>query len=430
MQSADGRLRRFLVHWPKQGLANGYYLDLYWKSTAFRGWVRQPFGSRVWPVGKPVRTSIAWRNVIHDKPRTLAAVSGVVFAVLLVFMQLGFYTACRTSATMIYDACDFDAILLAKPYVHMRLSHTFPRERLDQAQGVPGVAEAIPLYLAPALWRNVETKKTREVLLLGFDPAKRPFVDEALNALAGQLSQPDVAVMDQIARPLIGPHPAGTVTEVNGRRIKIAADYRRGAGLVADGTLLVSDLNYARLTGQTQLDRVQLGLIRFAAGADREKSLSELRKILPTDTVVWPRAELERLERHFFLDVKPLGFMFQSGVWIGFIVGAVILYQILSADVANQSPQYATLKALGYRSMFLYGVVVKQGLYYALLGFAPALALAFILYEAVRRLADLPMHLTPGLIGFVFALCLAMCTVSGLLAVRKVDAADPADLFA
>jgi len=376
-----------------------------------------------------MKTSIALRNLLHDKRRALVATSGVAFAILLVFMQLGFYTTCRTSATLVYDSCDFDAILLSTLYVHLGNCSTIPRARIRQALSLPGIASVVPVGAATLRWRNAATGVGRSVAVLGVDPDDSPFCDPDINRSLHMLKKPDTAIMDRIARPIVGPHGVGTVSEINGRRIEVVADYCRGPGMTAHGSLVVSDLTMSRLSGKTSKNRVQLGFVRFDSTADPDAVLRQLRDHLPKDTRVWSRAQLETHEQYYFVHVKPVGFMFTSGIFVGFLVGAVIVYQILSADIANQIPQYATLKALGYRSVHLYRIVVAQGLLFAIVGYCPALALSVGLYALVRNLTDLPMYLTPQHVALVFAASVGMCTLSGLLAVRKVNAADPADLF-
>src|SRR5713226_9432025 len=114
-----------------------------------------------------VRTPLAWKNVVHNKVRTLASLSGVTFAILLIFMQLGFYDVCFRSSTMIFDQLDFDIALLSPQYVHLRAAHFFPRRRLDQARRVPGLASAIPLYVTNGVYRNPTSRSEREILVLG-----------------------------------------------------------------------------------------------------------------------------------------------------------------------------------------------------------------------------------------------------------------------
>lgn len=372
--------------------------------------------------------SLAWKNAVHDRRRTIAATAGVAFAILLQFMQLGFYSACKTSSTMVYDSLDFDAVLVSTRYMHLRQSGTIPRARLYQARGVIGVESATPLYVTSGFWRNVATHVRREILILGINPSDQPFQVAAMNQQLDQLRTPDSAIIDRKARPIIGPHSVGTVTELNGQRIKVIADYKRGCGLIADGSVLVSDLTMSRLLG-APLTEVQLVLVRFANSSDAIQVVHELRAALPEDTQVWSRDELQNYEQYFFMNIKPVGFMFTSGMFVGFVVGAVILYQVLSADVAKHIPQYATLKAIGYGPSYLYRLVITQGFVFALLGFVPALLLSFGLYAIVEHFADLPMQLSLDRIATVLASSVGMCSLAGLLAIRKVNSADPADLF-
>lgn len=374
-------------------------------------------------------TLLAWRNVLHDKQRTLTALSAVIFAIFLLFMQLGFYTGAIASATMVYDTLRFDAIVLAKPYVHMRQSYTIPRAWLSQGGGVRGVEAVMPVYVSTAEWRNIVNYRTREILLLGVCTTDRPFTREDINCAVPRLRQPDTGIMDRIAKPPIGPHPVGTVSEVNGRRIEVVADYSSGTGLLADGTLIVSDVTLSRLTGNRSLEAVNLGLVSFAPGADPAAVLAGLRAALPSEANIWSREELRAHEQHYFIGVKPIGILFSSGLYIGFIVGAVILYQILSADVAKRIRQYATLKAVGYGPGYVSRVVMVQGLLLGGLAYVPAIGLAAVLYAILRATADLPVYLTVPRAAFILAMSLVMCLVAGFLAIRKVNRANPADLF-
>jgi putative ABC transport system permease protein len=199
--------------------------------------------------------------------------------------------------------------------------------------------------------------------------------------------------------------------------------------LICDGIAIVSDLTFASLTRQRAMNGVQLGLVRFAPGADPAEVRARLRERLPEETLVWSPEELKAHEQHFFLRVKPVGFMFTSGLYVALIVGAVILYQVLSADISKHLRQYATLKAMGYGATYLRGVVMTQGLLLGVLAYLPALVLGQVLYIVVARMTDLPMYMTLAKVLLVFGLSAGMCMAAGLLAIRKVNSADPADLF-
>lgn len=376
-----------------------------------------------------MRTPLAWRNTMHNKVRTFAALCGVAFAILLVFMQLGFYDSCSTSATMVYDLLEFDVVISSPQYVHLRKPGTIPRVRLRQASAVPGVSRVYPLFAFDAEWRNPTTFFLRELFVLGVQPSDRIFKNRRINDLLPEIVRPGTALMDEIAQPLFGPHSPGTVAEVNGRQVEIVGSYRQGTGFIAGAAIIVSEGTFHRIMGGYPVNRPHLGLVKLEPGADADAVVAKLRERLPSDVVVRTRAELSKSEKHYFIDVKPVGFMFKSGVLIGFLVGAVILYQILASEITNHLREFATLKAIGYGPGYLNGLVMKQGVYFALLGFLPALILSVGLYWIVRVAAKLPMYLTADRVVFVLVFSIVMCAVSGMLAIRKLSAADPADLF-
>src|SRR5882762_1933243 len=101
-----------------------------------------------------MRTFLAWRNLVHNKVRTLVAVAGVTFAVVLIFMQLGFFGAVETTATVAYSALDFDLCIRSKDYLHFAKTRSFPAARLKQAEGVPGVRRVSPFYVGVRYWRT------------------------------------------------------------------------------------------------------------------------------------------------------------------------------------------------------------------------------------------------------------------------------------
>jgi putative ABC transport system permease protein len=105
------------------------------------------------------------------------------------------------------------------------------------------------------------------------------------------------------------------------------------------------------------------------------------------------------------------------------------VYQVMAGDVGHRLGEFATLKAIGYGNGYINRVVLQQALLLAVAGFVPGLLGAWLVYGATRHFAHLPLEMTWQVAGLVLGLVVVMCTVSGFLALRKVRAADPADLF-
>ena len=392
-----------------------------------------------------MKTFLAWRNLVHNRVRTLVAVAGVTFAVVLIFMQLGFFGAVETSATVVYSALDFDLCIRSKDYLHFADSRSFPAARLKQAEGVTGVKTVSPYYVGIRLWRNPQPKKGEEygVMVMGFRPQDPVFLREDIQASARQLLvQENVVLIDRLTRPEFGPmngrrfgdEDIGVETEVMHRRVRLVGHFHLGTGFASNGAVLMTDRGYARVSpGQSLKNNVCLGLIKIEKGANPAEVAARLRAALPggrtPDVEVLTREEVLDIERNRWVGRTSFGLIFQLGVGVALFVGTAIVYQVLSADVTSLMPEYATLKAMGYDNTYLMKVILQQAVVLSLLGFLPGWGIALLLYYVTSEGAGIPIQMTQQNLLMVLALSVAMCALSGLGAARKTFDADPAELF-
>ncbi len=373
--------------------------------------------------------TLAWRNIVHDRMRALIVLASIGFAILLLFIQVGFYTSCRLSATLVHEMLDFDLVLTSPNYSIVGETPEIPRRRLQQVRALPEVREAVGVRIASTPWRTPYDGDLHSVLLIGVDPAERPFVPAELNDRLKLLTVPDTLLNDEIAHDRMGAVGTGESVEVAGRDVTVVDTYAWGVGFVALGAAVTSDRTLATLRGESVPRSLSMVLLRLRDGVDGNEAAASVVGALPGDIRLWTRAELLKHERAYWMRTKPMGLMFTSGVVIALIVGIVILYQVLAADVTKRLGEYATLKAIGYAPREVQAVVVQQGLLFGLVGFVPAAALATLLYGVLRQATDLPIFMTPHKIFGVLVLSLAMCALSGGLVMRRVTTADPADLF-
>ncbi|MCA6256281.1 MAG: FtsX-like permease family protein [Phenylobacterium sp.] len=377
---------------------------------------------------------LAWRQLTHQPARLASAAAGVVFACLLVFMQLGFHDALFDSATSTARAIRGDIMVFSRQSETTSRTSGLPRARLMQALADPDVNRVTPVYLGQAIWKNPETAVRRSIMVLGADPDSGVFALEGVRAVAERLRQRDTLLFDALSRPEYGPigerlaRGAATV-EVANRTTEVVGLFRLGASFAADGNLLTSDVNFHRLVRDRTPDMVDVGAVFLNAGADVNAVKARLQRLLPDDVRVLTRDEFIASERAYWANSAAIGFIFLFGVGMGLVVGFVIVYQILFTDVANHLSEYATLKAMGYTDRYLLAVVFSEALMLAALGFVPGLALSWWLFGISAEATFLPMLLRPDMAAFVFALIFAMCAASGAVAVRKLRDANPADMF-
>jgi len=357
------------------------------------------------------------------------AVAGVSFAVLMIFLQLGFYGSVENTAHRVFDRLAFDLVIVPPHYRYIGQPDKFPRERVYQVKALPEVERVIPIYTESTKWKNVDTGAKRNIMVLGFNPLEYPFRESEIRENLSTLQKPDLLLIDNLSLPILGSTEAGRHTEIENRRVTIGGHFNWGIGFSADGIIIISDQNYLRLFPDNSLEEVSLGLITLKPGASREAVRKNLKNILSPQARVLTRQEVGDMDFDFWLNTTNTGPMFGAGVIIAFMVGMVVLYQILSTEILGNLKEYATLKAMGYENVFFTKVVLQHGTLIAILGFIPAYGLSFLLYHVTRVATNLPIYMTPLRTISVLVLSIVMCTLSAYLTAGKVKMADPGELF-
>ncbi|MEG5019858.1 ABC transporter permease DevC [Microcoleus sp. AT8-B5] len=381
------------------------------------------------------KTPLAWLQVTREKTRLAVAIAGIAFADILIFVQLGFQDALFDSAVKPHQSLQTDLVLINPQFETFAAVKDFNRERLYQAQGVEGVKSVTSLYIGMGEWRNPTTRTTRSILIFGIDPGNITFNLPDVNHNLPQLQMFNHVLFDQSSRPEYGEianifNKESTLeTELNKRNIQIGGVFTLGTSFVADGNVIASDSTFMNLFPDRTPDRVDVGLINLQPDADIKKTQSAIKAILPDDVKVLTLAEFAEIEKGYWANATPIGFIFGFGTIIGFVVGLIIVYQILYSDVSDHLAEYATLKAMGYSDRYLVGVLIQEALLLAVLGFMPGIVLANGLYSLAQSATLLPIAMTTNRAVVVLSLTIVMCTGSGALALRKLQSADPADIF-
>ncbi|MCP9837537.1 FtsX-like permease family protein [Cyanobium sp. N.Huapi 1H5] len=382
-----------------------------------------------------MRTPLGWLQLRHDRGRFLVAIAGIAFADLLMFMQLGFQAALYDSNTRLDRAFRGDVVLISPKALNLQNLSTFPRRRLLQALDVPGVVDAQGLYIRTVNWRNPQTLRSATVQVLGFDPDADVLRLPEVQAQADRLKLPDTVLFDRGARGRYGEVIARldrgepVTSEIERRTIAVGGLFRLGASFGADATLMASDQTFLRMFPRAKAGSISIGLLTLAPGEPVAPVVRALRRHLPDDVQVLSHADYVQFEENYWRVASPVGFIFGLGTAMAFVVGVVIVYQVLSTDVNAHLQEYATFKAMGFRQRWLLLVVVEQALILAALGFIPGVLMPVWLYAVAAKATSLPIAMTLGRATTVFVLTLVMCLASGAIATRRLQAADPAELF-
>ena len=382
-----------------------------------------------------MRIPLAWLQLSREKMRLLVAIAGISFADILMFLQLGFRDALFDAAVNLHKNIQGDIFLISPQSTSLISMKSFPSRRLYQTLSFEGVQSINSVYIGLGLWKNPETRGTRSILVVGFNPTDNILNLPDVTRNLEKIKMPDVVLFDNASRPEFGPIPQlfdrgeTVLTEVESRRIRVGGLFTLGASFGADGNILTSDLNFLRMFSKRDKGIIDIGVVKLKPGIDPESTIQIMKETLPKDVLILSKEEFVNKEKHYWETGTAIGFIFGLGTSMGFIVGIVIVYQILYTDVADHLPEYATLKAMGYKNSYLLMVVFQEALILSVIGYLPGAAIATGLYALTKSATQLPMAMTLARAIIVFILTIVMCSVSGAIAVRKLQAADPADIF-
>lgn len=381
------------------------------------------------------RLPIGWLQLSHNKGRLLAAVAGVAFANLLVFMQLGIMGALNGSTVAPYALLNADIILSSQEGNTLTDSENIARVRMFQALGVAGVATATPLFIGNLPF-TLDDGSSVSLLTFGVDTTQRGLVSPEIAAALDQLTIENTTLLDEGTR---GMPPAiierlqqgGTFAfEANGATMTAVGTMNVGGGFLADGMLVMSDQTFLRFFASRSSGAPDHILIGVEDGVSIETVATRLRTALPEDSVrVQTTQGAQAADLAFMATERPTGIIFGFGVFMGVLVGLVIVYQVLSTDVADHLGEYATFKAMGYGQPFFLGIIFEEAIVLAVFGFIPGFLISLGLYAGLVAVTGLPVSMDAGRAAMVFFGTLAACTLSGAIATRRLASADPADLF-
>ena len=380
------------------------------------------------------KTFLAWHQLTHVKTRLIVAIMGITFADILMFMQLGFKDALFDSSVILHKHLNGDLFLINSQSNSLVAMKNFSRQYLYKSLSINDVATASPVYLEFGFWRNPFNYNSRAILVLGINPQYDTFYFPGLAEKIDILKMPDVILFDQNSRIEYGAiadklNQGQKVTaELRGRKVKVGGLFSLGASFSSDGHVLTSDINFVRIF-KRDINSIEIGVIKIKSEGDLLATQRAISQFLPKNVVVLTKEEFMDFEKKYWQESTSIGFIFFLGTAMGFIVGIVIVYQILYTDVTDHLPEYATLKAMGYKDVYFLNLILQEAIILALLGYLPGLAISAYLYSLTASATSLPLFISTTKATTVFICTVIMCCVSGAIAMNKLRSADPAESF-
>ncbi|KYC43925.1 ABC transporter [Scytonema hofmannii PCC 7110] len=389
------------------------------------------------------KISLAWLQLTHQKVRFIVAIAGITFVVILMFTQLGFQDALYLSATRLHHSLQGDLFLVSSQYKSLTSNQSFSRTRLYQALGFNGVESVSPIYLGFAKFKNPENGEKYSIYIIGIEPEKKSMNLSEIEQNLGKIKIPDFVLFDRNSRPEFGPIAdrfESTNTEqiveifpfnaIKGYRVRVVGLFSIGPSFGVDGNLVVSESTFLRIfLNSRSSEMIDIGVVTLNPGVEKQKILENLQVYLPKDVRIFTREQFINFEKKYWATRTPIGFILNLMLIMGFVVGVVIVYQILYSNISNQITAYATLKAIGYSNNYLLNVVFQQAIILALFGYLPGFAFSLFIYDFAVVATKLPIMMSFNNVLIILSATNLMCIFSGVLAMNKLRSADPADIF-
>ncbi|BAZ06453.1 ABC transporter permease DevC [Calothrix sp. NIES-3974] len=385
---------------------------------------------------------LAWLQLVRNKVRSLVAVAGISFLVILMFMQLGFQDALYASATQVHKNLKGDLFLVSSQYKSLTANQSFFRSRLYQALGFEGVAAVSPISMGFAKFRNPTTGQKYSIYVIGFEPSRSPIDIPEVKENIDKIKTPDVVLFDRNSRPEFGnvaelfEQGQDQVIEIYpfnalaGYRVRVGGLFSLGPSFGVDGNLLVSDSTFLRIFPNTRpAEMIDIGVIKVEPGFNLKDIRAKLEAVLPNDVIVFTKQEFIDFEKDYWATRTPIGFILNLMLTMASIVGIVIVYQILYSNISSQLVAYATLKAIGYANNYLFSVVFQQAIILALLAYIPGFIFSIGLYDFAMDVTRLPIMMSGQNMIIVLVSTILMCMTSGALTINQLRSTDPAEIF-
>ncbi|QQR59037.1 MAG: FtsX-like permease family protein [Candidatus Melainabacteria bacterium] len=382
----------------------------------------------------PLLWSLAWRQLSRQKTKMITALLGIAFACVLIFVQLGFEGALYDSARAPYKHLTGELVMVSPNFETMYSTRGFARSRLYRALAVDGVQSVKELRIGRGDWKNPQTLVKRAILIFGVKPDNPAIMfPETSNTHA--LSALGTVFFDRNSRPEFGlvadliKKGQNVITELNDKKVVAIKLFKLGTSFTADGNVLCSDSTFLELYPHRFASQLEIGVIKIKPGYSITEVKNKLSKLSGNTVAIRTKEELGEIDKIYWETSTGVAFIFRLGVVVGFVVGVVIVYQILSSDVIDHLPEYATLKAIGYTDNALLAIVGQEAFILSIIGFIPGLIASFFIYDMSNAATGMPITMNLQRAILVFVLTLSMCMISAFVAMRKLKKADPATLF-
>jgi putative ABC transport system permease protein len=369
---------------------------------------------------------LAQRNLFHDKVRLAVTLTGIVFAVVLIVVELGLFVGFTVTTSNLIDNSGADLWVTSKHVPYVEQGVPFSERKLYQVRAVPGVAKAEKLITRWVEWKRPDGRQ-ESVQVVGLN------VDENLgrpwNLVQGRvedLKRPDAIIMDEIYKQKLGVEHAEQLFEINGRRARVVG-FTQGIRAFTTSPYVFTTFKRAQEYANVPDDQTTYILVKLAPDGNPDQVRHAiLDRVKDVDVVT--NHEFSRMTQFYWMFTTGAGVAVLLAAMLGLVVGFVVVAQTIYATTMDHLREFGTLKAMGAPNSYVYKVIIKQAAISAVIGYFLGMIVSVFVVHASQKGGAAILMPTPMAIGMFF-LTLTMCVGAALVSINKVTRLDPAMVF-
>lgn len=369
---------------------------------------------------------LAIRNLLHDRARFLVTLIGILFAVVLLAVQLGLYLGARKMIVGMIEHTNGDIWLSSYGANSFEQAPFLTGRERFAALSTPGVSSVTPLLVSFSGWRKPDSG-TANVIVIGAEKGQGSL--EPWNVVEGAATPtlPDGVIVDRSYLGTLGISGLGSNAEINGQRVRVEG-LTDGIRSFTTSPFVFTNMNKARALMSVAADQATFYVVKLIPGAELARVKQDLAAKMP-DISIYTKAEFLKLNLDYWLFGTGAGVALLGGALLGLVIGTVVVAQTLYSSTKDHLTEFATLRALGSSSSYIHKVILMQASLSAIIGYALGIAVSLVITQFSQH-SPMPIVLTPQLALLLLAATVGMCAISAISSIFKVTKIDPAMVFA
>jgi len=369
---------------------------------------------------------LARRNLFHDKIRLTVTLTGIVFAVVLIVVELGLFVGFTSTTSGLIDHSNVDLWVTSKHVPYIELGAPFSERKLYQVKSVSGVQEAQKFITHWTQWQRPDGRQ-ESVQIVGINPDSmlgRPW--NVVQGSVEDLKTPNAIFVDELYKEKLGVTRIGEVFEINHRRARVVG-FTNGIRAFTTSPYIFTTFKNAQDYAAMPADQTVYVQVKVAPGADvREVQRQIQERVKDVDVVT--NQQFSRMTQVYWMFTTGAGVAVLLAAALGLVVGFVVVAQTIYATTMDHLKEFGTLKAMGAPNRYIYKVILMQAALSAVLGYVLGMFVSIFVVRASQSGGAailMPWQMAVGM----FFVTLLMCMGAAIVSINKVTRLDPAMVF-